>query len=520
MVNKKLTFLLIILLTFLISGCANLFDHNLDNNQREFDFNFPNRDFNQFEYSKDHLLIRYSSIIEVEKLLQDFASEVLIDWDKVQWAKVSVPEEFTVPEFISLLEASEFVHLAEPDYLLELPEVFQFNEDDFDSPIKPFSVYEDRDLYNLYIWGMENINAPQAWEVTTGCENVVVAIIDTGVAHNPPHSEYANQVFVAPFNATLDGHPAGANDIHGHGTHVSGTAVASGLEGRIIGVSWDSPVMPIRVMDSGGTILSSYTINGFNHIMDYLDANEEKRVVVNYSIGGRGYSYALNDTLDKAIQDYNVLMVTSAGNSYKRVMSYPGGHNSTLSVAASNPLDGKADFSTIGWWNSVAAPGDWILSIVPGDRYSFMGGTSMASPHVAGAVALLLSIYPDLTPVQIINQVEQTARPSAYGEGFTEEMGYGILDVEALIGELQPMQYGALTVESNVIYGLINIFDDTGTLITFGATGDNFNRYFPALKPGTYTVAFSFDGQFVGQEQVTITVEGSEVVSFTVDLVE
>ena len=171
-----------------------------------------------------------------------------------------------------------------------------------------------------------------------------------------------------------------------------------------------------------------------------------------------------------------------------------------VSVAASTPTDEKADFSTLGHWNSVAAPGVKILSTYPDDfsnGYSYLQGTSMASPYVCGAAALLLAEHPDLTPVEVKNQLEQTAS----GNGFTEELGYGVIDLEKMLGSLKPMQYGSLDVETNIIStddtgfigtGVITVFDSNGVLVAHGTTEEDGNHTFWALKPGDYTVSLSY----------------------------
>jgi len=121
-----------------------------------------------------------------------------------------------------------------------------------------------------------------------------------------------------------------------------------------------------------------------------------------------------------------------------------------------------------------------------------------------------------MTAIEIINQVEQTAREGAYGSGFTEELGYGILDVEALLGEIEPMEYGAIEVKSDVVYGLIAIFDADGNMVSFGATGDNYNRIFPAIKPGTYTVTLSFMGTVV-EDVVNVTADERTAVELMIN---
>lgn len=469
--------------------------------------------YDDVDFRDDHILVRASDLNDLEPALAAFGSTVVREWPSIQWALVTVPAGADVLSFIKEVQTSDVVLFAEPDLLMELPNPrndrdLTLLEDEGDDAIGA----EDYDK----LWGMPNINADKAWEMNTGCENVVVAIIDTGVQLD--HPAFANNTLVAPFNATGDDGP-GANDFHGHGTHVAGTAVNDGRDGRLAGVAWDTLIMPIRVMDLDGVIAGSYTISAYEHIMEYMDENPGKRVVTNYSIGGRGYSYALKDILDVAFQDYGILKVTSAGNDSKRVLSFPGAYNVALSVAASTPYDEKAGFSTTGFWNSVAAPGVRIWSAHINDGYTNMQGTSMASPHVAGAVGLLLSEYPDLTALEIRNQVEQTARPGAYGPGFTEELGYGILDVEALLGDLKPMQYGSLTVESDIVYGLITIFDADGNMVEFGATGANFDRYFPALKPGTYTVTLSYFYEMYGEATVEIGVGDDKVVTIMTGLV-
>jgi len=513
-VKKKLSILSIILMVFLLAGCSTIFDQDLPEEAKR---TIPGIDLENADFHSERVLVRYASVDELEAALSPYESSIVRDWERIRWAMVTVPEDYDVVNFIKEMESKEAVFYAEPDFKLEIPPIYDDIHKIMDEPGTVSALDLEAEDYDK-LWGMANINAPAAWEMTTGCEDVVVAIIDTGVQYSTPeiHPEFVDQEFVAPFNATGDDHFYGANDIQGHGTHVAGTAVADGRSGKLAGVAWDTPIMPIRVMDLNGDIWTEYTINAFNHIMDYLDNNSGKRVVVNYSIGGRGYSYALNDVLEKAADEYGVLMVTSAGNSTKRVLSFPAGYNSTLSVAALTPTDTKADFSTTGWWNSVAAPGVATLSADIFSEYSYKQGTSMAAPHVTGAVALLLSVYPDLTPIEIINQVEQTAREGAYGSGFTEELGYGILDVEALLGEIEPMEYGAIEVKSDVVYGLIAIFDADGNMVSFGATGDNYNRIFPAIKPGTYTVTLSFMGTVV-EDVVNVTADERTAVELMIN---
>jgi len=181
------------------------------------------------------------------------------------------------------------------------------------------------------------------------------------------------------------------------------------------------------------------------------------------SLGTPSYSYALKDAVDYVISR-GVVVVAAAGNSYRRIAFYPAAFNGVISVAASTPRDEKADFSCIGWWNSVAAPGERILSVIPNNNYRALNGTSMAAPFVAGAAALLLAEYPGLKPVEVMNQIEQTAR----GNGFSEELGYGILDLAA-----------------------------------YGAAGEDGSHIFHALHPGEYVVSVTHYDEAAGTWEVS-----------------
>jgi len=440
------------------------------------------------EADQGSILVKSDDLSGLEPLLEELDSEVLNEYPQIDWAQIAVPTGQEMPEFLQEARKLEQIVLAQPNLPQKLPEyqertdqeVLEYTEQDLDV------LNIGADDYDKYLWGMESINAPGAWEITTGSDEVVVAIIDTGVQMD--HPEFAENEFVAPFNATDDGWPEGdVTDLSGHGTHVAGTAVADGRTGNIAGVSWDNPIMPIRVMNYvDGVILSTYTIEGILHIVDYMQEHDV-RVVANYSIGGRGYDPAMKDALDYAL-DEGLIWVTSAGNDGKRVPNLPATYNGLISVAASTPWDDKADFSTTGSWNSVAAPGVNIWSTVPGEDYAHMQGTSMSSPHVTGAVALLLSENPDLTAVEVLNQVEQTAR----GEGFTEELGHGILDVEALLGDIHPVNYGGVDVQTNLPGAQITVFDDNGNMVGFAAVGPDLIRRIHALEAGDYTVNLTF----------------------------
>lgn len=509
---KNKLFLVIISIVFMSLVACNVITSRdpfgLDNDQTYFPTDRPS--YEGLEYSSDEILVRATSFEGLEDILFDLGSEIIQSFPEVGWALIKVPADVAVLTFMKELENQEKIILAEPNLSWELhgtgfPEIGPSDEVKLN---QAFSEVVAEDYEKL--WGMPSINADKAWEITCGDPNVIIAVVDSGL--DLEHPEFADHEIIAAYDATEEGFDV--QDKHGHGTHVTGTAAANGRSGKLAGVAWDCPVMPIKVMDSKGTITSDYMAKAMLYVADFVNNNPEYRAVINISIGGRGYSHFFKDAIDYAIEA-GVPIITSAGNDYKRVLSYPSAYNGVVSVAAMEPYGERAIFSTYGFWVSVAAPGVRIWSSYKGGGYIENQGTSMASPHVCGAAALLLSHNPDLSPLQVKNQIEETARPGYYGEGFCEQLGYGILDVEAMLGPLAPMKYGSLRVETDLTcgdkeidYGFITVFDSTGKMTYFGATGVDGTHNFYAMLPGIYNVTFSYDNKVHDQTQVEI-IEGS-----------
>lgn len=473
------------------------------------------------DIKEGEVFIKASSLGSLEEVLAKEGSAILHEWPQIGWVAASVPAGETVTSFIAKLKGYKEVLLAEPNMRYEVPDLqFLRGNVGLGDGFKVMAVPAAEDYDEQ--WGLKNINAEAAWEITQGSPDVIVAIIDTGV--DTSHPEFEGKAFVEGFDATGEGMPE--LDLHGHGTHVAGIAADDGRTGKMAGVAWESPIMPIRVMDSAYEIWTLYLTDAMLYLGDYAKANSDKRIVANMSIGGRGYSFAFKDAIDYAAEQ-GVLLVTSAGNEYKRILSYPSAYNGVVTVAASTPWNDKADFSTTGWWNSVAAPGVRILSTVTGGGYELWQGTSMASPFVTGAAALLLAQYPDLTPLEMKNQIEQTAQ----GNGFTEELGYGVIDVAAMLGELKPMVYGSLKVNTNILlsdddddgYCVITVFSKDGMLRAYGTTGLDGSHSFSALQPCDYTVTVAFFNPVLGKwdiasQDVSVGIRDEKAVSFTFNL--
>ncbi len=304
-----------------------------------------------------------------------------------------------------------------------------------DSPIRAFGWPTDaapNDPYFGVQTDLSPIEVAAAWTRTTGTAGTVVAVLDTGIdAANP---EFAGRL-VPGFNA-LTGTASGPGDFGptaddaGHGTHVSGTIAAAANNGTgIAGIAPNVSIMPIKVLNADGVGDFGGMVDGMNWAIAH---------------GARIITLSLGGTLDPAAVAYlqgsfdaahaaGAIIVAASGNDGATVNQYPCNFNHVICVG-STTNDGTtvSTFSTRTIALALVAPGEQIASTLPGLGYGFGSGTSMATPHVTGAVALLRSIRPGLTPDEVRASLTQTARPLV-GGGHNTASGYGLLQVRAAI---------------------------------------------------------------------------------------
>ncbi len=279
------------------------------------------------------------------------------------------------------------------------------------------------------LWGISKIGAPAAWDISTGNRNTVVGVIDSGVLWTHPdlsgnmwRAPSAFTVRVGGVNLTCPAGSRGFNSVNmtcdplddfGHGTHVAGTIGAAGNNGLgVTGVNWNSSIMGMKFIEASvgtGTLSNAIKCIEFAIQVKQYFANSSTPVnvrVLSNSWGGGGYSQAMLDQINSASSN-EILFVAAAGNNATNTdlsTYYPAGYASSgvVSVAASNGADGLSSFSNYGATSvDLAAPGEGILSTSLADGYNSRSGTSMATPHVAGAAALIAGACPTLSTAAV-----------------------------------------------------------------------------------------------------------------------
>jgi subtilisin family serine protease len=334
----------------------------------------------------------------------------------------------TVAETIAALRSNPNVLYAEPDYVVR-------------KNVTP------NDTSYGSLWGMANIKAPTAWDTTTGPAGLVVAIIDTGIDRS--HPDLADNIWTNPGEALngLDDDGNGyvddlngwdfaygdnnPSDVDGHGTHTAGTVGARGNNALgVVGVNWQVKLVALKFLDDTG---SGYTSNA---ILAMQYANRMGIKVSNNSWGGGGFSQGMYDAIN-ASKANNHLFIAAAGNSNVNndtTAHYPSSYNldNVISVASITSTDGRSSFSNYGRTSvDLGAPGSSILSTTPGNTYSSYSGTSMATPHVAGAAAMIVGLRPTWTYGQVRDAILRTARPITALSGIT--VTGGTLDLAAAV---------------------------------------------------------------------------------------
>jgi len=389
----------------------------------------------KLEYVPGEILVKFKSEISsdvINNLYSDFGATELETNQQIGFKRIAIPSMLSVEQAVSELNKRSEIEYAEPNYIVHA----------FMSPNDPYYSYQ---------WHMPKINTGPAWDLATGT-GVVVAIVDCGVAYENygqfgQAPDLAGTNFVPGYDfINNDSHP---NDDNGHGTHVAGTvAQTTNNNLGVTGVAFNCTIMPVKVLDSFGNGSLTTVANGVTWAADH------GADVINMSLGA---SFSSSTLQNAVIYAYNlgVTIVCAAGNSGNSIPQYPASYTQCISVSATRYDNTRPSYSSYGSGVDICAPGgdtsvdqngdgyvDGVLQQTFGSSYTSWGyyfyqGTSMASPHVAGVAALLLSYDPTLTPQQVRDAMQNTATDLG-SSGWDQYYGWGLVNAYAALQSLAP----------------------------------------------------------------------------------
>lgn len=353
-------------------------------------------------------------------------------------------------------------------------------------------------------WHYDTINLTSAWDVSTGSNEVIVAVVDTGVLLEHPDLK---ERLVAGYDFISD--PATAGDGDGidadpndpgdkelpgnvssfHGTHVAGTIGASTNNSiGTAGVTWQTRIMPLRGLGRGGG--STFDIlQAVRYAAGLSNSSgtvpQSTADIINLSIGSTFSSQSEQETYLEIAQA-GIFVVASSGNEASSVPSYPAAYQGVISVAATNIANERADYSNFGPSIDIAAPGgspvtdlngdgiaDGIISTIGNDSgldieygYAQLSGTSMAAPHVSGVIALMKAIYPALTPVDFEAALTKGDITNDLGDpGRDDFYGYGLINAQKAVTHAQQLSSGQSVSADPILSASV-------TTLNFGSTVD------------------------------------------------
>ncbi|NWJ44823.1 MAG: S8 family serine peptidase [Chloroflexi bacterium] len=334
----------------------------------------------------------YSSLIEGVPKLREVFSKYGV------WAADAIDPENGTYRLNANLNADVWA------MLYEVQQSTQVRFAELDYPVYGFR--EPNDPYYLRgdQWGLAKIDAASAWDITTGSEDILIAVVDSGVA--ALHQDLEGKV-VGGLNFIVTPPTISTIDDAGHGTFVAGVAAARGDNNYgIAGIAWGARILPIKVLNSRLQTSNAVVAMGINY------ATERHANIINLSLGAPERSEAVYEAVLKAYNQ-GVVLIGAAGNEGNSVPQYPASFDEVIAIGASNQFDGVAPFSNSGPEISLVAPGTSIFSLTwsqpNASVFGFDKGTSFSAPYGSGTVALMLSVNPSLTPSQVRNILEATA---------------------------------------------------------------------------------------------------------------
>ena len=379
------------------------------------------------------------------------------------------------------------------------------------SETKARTLFTPNDQYENLQWGLTPINAFRAWDISTGRHTVVVGVLDTGIDWNHPDlapniwndsNGYHGYNFIAnnrlPMDDNVNSYDENGNFRAGtytyHGTHVAG--IVGAVINNNIGVAGMAQVrlMAVKVMNDSGEGTDATVASGIRWAVDN-GAN-----IITMSLGVDGTSLTLESAINYAAS-HGVVAVAASGNSGSSFISYPAAYPGVIAVGATDNLDRRATFSNFGTGLDIMAPGVDIYSTMGGGGYQRLSGTSTAAPYVAGVAALMLSVNPVLTPVQIGAIINTTATDISR-TGYDTSTGWGIVNAFMSVEQIASP---TVTITEHPSYVTPNSTYSITWLVSGGNPGIISSTYLRwGSSPSSMTQTSQ---QFTGTTYATFTVD-------------
>ncbi len=460
--------------------------------------------------STNTLLIQFDENVTLQErdaVIQEMDGQLLRWLEPISVAQVALPNQASLERSAGALLASfqregkiHFVEYDGPVYGVGIQEApvhetlgastwalspLSVNDPDFNDPQR--------------VYAPQLMGVPTAWNYTQGDPDVVVAVVDSGV--NAQHPEFQDRVIPGYDFVNDDNDPA---DDHGHGTHVAGIIAAAANNGAgSAGVCPQCRILPVKVLNQDNVGSWSGVAAGVIYAVD------QGADIINLSLGGTGGANVLEQAIEYAVQK-GVLVVAAAGNGRTDTPFYPAAYPGVLGVSASRNDDTRWSLSNFGDYIDLAAPGYAIYSTYADlgnyyGGYTFMSGTSMASPHVAGLAALLLSQDPERSAADVERLLVETAED--LGEpGWDPYFGAGRVDALAALSAEPLPEFTMATLggrvwqdnnrdgvqgeeEAQGIPGLIiQLLDQQGQEVASATSDEQGNWSISGFFAGDYTV--------------------------------
>ncbi len=354
-------------------------------------------------YAQNQLVVRFKPSTGTDRIDECFQGDdiqVLSEIEELNSFVLAVPPEKTADLFYRVLDCRGALYV-EPNFLLQAADTL---------PNDP--------AFGLQ-YGLQNIRAPQGWDLTTGSAAVTIAIVDTGVDYG--HPDLAGKLVAGYDFVNNDNNP---QDDNGHGTHVAGIAAALSNNGTgVAGVSWGARIMPVKVLNAGAGGTYADTAAGVVWAVDH------GAQVINLSLGGTGPSAVLEDAIRYA-HGKGALVVAAAGNAGANFVLYPARYPNVIAVARTDSADHWSG-SNYGPEVDLSAPGSAIYSTVIGG-YDTRSGSSMSTGFVSGLAAILMGVPGNASPDVIESQMETAALDIEF-PGWDDYTGAGLIQVDAAI---------------------------------------------------------------------------------------